>query len=215
MKTLGIHTGGLGCSVALMDGERFVYAICCDASRSQAELLMPTVSEVLSRAGIALNAVDRFGVTVGPGSFTGLRIGLAAIGGMMLATGNPCVGVTSFEAVEHAVPDGPTEGGTLLVVLESKRAELFVQPFDASRAALAGPEALLAEQVAERYGARPLTLVGDGAVRLKPALLGRPQVHFYEISEPEAVAVAQLAARREPSALPPRPLYLRPADVTV
>lgn len=212
MKTLGIHSAGPGCSVALLEGDRLISVRHTDAARGQAELLMPMVLEVLREAGVGLKLVDRFGVTVGPGSFTGLRIGLAAVRGMMMATGRPGVGVTSFEAAAHGVSADEIDGRLLLIAVESKRAELFVQAFDTSWNPIAEPEALLPEHVAERYSGREVTIAGDGAVRLKPVL---PGGRFCEAAPPEAVAVARLAASRDPSGPPPRPVYLRAPDVTL
>lgn len=215
VKTLGIHTAGLGCSVAVLDGDRLLSVRHIEAVRGQAEVLMPMTLDALAEAGVALKSIYRFGVTIGPGSFTGVRIGLAAVRGMMMATGRPGVGVTSFEAAAHGIPDAEIDGRLLLVTVESKRAELFVQSFDSRRDPIGEAEALSPEQIAERYGSREIAILGDGAFRLKPILLGRPNVRFSDRASPEAVAVARLAASRSTSGPPPRPVYFRPPDVTV
>ena len=172
------------------------------------------VLEVLAEAQLALKAVERFGVTVGPGSFTGLRIGIAAARGMMLATGCPGIGITSFEAAAHGAPDEDIDGRLLLAVVESRRAELFVQAFDSARRPIAEPEALLPEQIAEKYAEREVAIAGDGAARLKPVLAGLPMVRFCRPGGPEAIAVARLTTSRNISGPPPSPVYLRQPDVT-
>ena len=172
------------------------------------------VLQVLAEAHLALKAVHRFGVTVGPGSFTGLRIGVAAVRGLMLATGRPGIGITSFEAAAYGAPDEDIDGRLLLAVVESRRAELFVQAFDSARRPIAGPEALSPERIAERYAERELAIAGDGAARLEPVLAGRPMVRFCRPGGPEAIAVARLAASRDKSGPPPSPVYLRQPDVT-
>ena len=87
--------------------------------RGQSEILIPMVREVLAEAGTDFPSIDVFGVTVGPGAFTGLRIGLAAARGMALASGRPLVGVSTFEAVAYGVPPEELEGRRVLVAVES------------------------------------------------------------------------------------------------
>ena len=134
--------------------------------RGQSEVLIPMAREVLAEAGADFPSIDVFGVTTGPGAFTGLRIGLAAARGMALASGRPLVGVSTFEAVAHGVPAEELEGRrSVLVAVESRREDIFVQSFDSKlipidEARSVRPEDLVLPDT-------PVLVAGDGAARLR------------------------------------------------
>jgi tRNA threonylcarbamoyladenosine biosynthesis protein TsaB len=190
--------------------------------RGQAEALLPMVDAVMREAAMPVAVLDLVAATVGPGSFTGIRVGLAAAQGIALAAGLPLSGVTGFEAVAAGVDRGRgEEGGLLLAVLESRRAELYLQVFDLVRAvsepAVVMPEAL-SEWIAARCRVLPLLIAGDAAPRAAAALAGRPQTSVSEDRSAAAVGVARaaLCRWREGSGLGrSEPLYLRPPDVTM
>ena len=179
----------------------------------QSEALMPLLGDVMARGGMAWNRLGLIGVTVGPGSFTGLRIGLAAARGLALALNAPIAGVSTPEALAHGIPPDERGKRRILAVIDSKRADLFVQTFDARMVATMPAAAMTAEDAARLIPA-PL-LVGDAAERLAPLI--PDAVRSKAPARPDPVVVAELAARRfaEGTALPPEPLYLRPADVTL
>lgn len=165
------------------------------------------LAEAMSLAGASFAEIQRIGVTVGPGSFTGLRVGLAFAKGLAIALGVPCVGVSSLQALAASVPDAE-----VLAAIDAKRGQLYLQLFS-SGAPESPAEAVLLEQAAAwvRGRRRPgrLVAVGSGAPLIQPLLgegPGRP------IAAPDPLAVARLAgAAPEPSG-PPRPLYLRAPD---
>ncbi|MEA2781629.1 MAG: tRNA threonylcarbamoyladenosine biosynthesis protein TsaB, partial [Rhodospirillaceae bacterium] len=99
-------------------------------ARGHAEALMPLVLETLQAAGLDFPDLSRIAVGVGPGSFTGIRIALAAARGIGLAASLPVVGVDSFSAVAAAIPEATRRGRALLVVIDSKRRELFGRYYD-------------------------------------------------------------------------------------
>ncbi|MCK6443102.1 tRNA (adenosine(37)-N6)-threonylcarbamoyltransferase complex dimerization subunit type 1 TsaB [Elstera cyanobacteriorum] len=191
--------------------------------RGQVEALLPMVAEVRARAGIGFPDLAAVAATVGPGSFTGIRLGLAAARGIGLAAGRPVFGVGSFdahrEAVLAAAPDHP---GPLLVLLDSKRHDVFAQAFNAGGAALTPPQVLSPEAVralAERVTADepgPLMVAGDAAAL--PSLDGLALMRGAGGPLPIA-AVAACAVRQWQAGgaeLPPAsPLYLRPPDAVV
>ena len=213
MRVLALETAGAACSVALWDEGRLTARFHA-AGRGHAEMLAPMIAEVLAEAGVAADAVDRLAVTVGPGAFTGLRVGLAAARGLALATGKPLVGLTSFEAIAHGVAPGERAGRALLVAVDSRRAELFFQRFDAALAPLGEPAVLTADACAGWLPPGPLLVAGDGAPQLRAALAGRADTGFATgTGLADAAVVARLAATLAPGAgLPPRPLYLRAPD---
>ncbi len=176
------------------------------------------VLEVASEAGIALAGVDLFAATTGPGGFTGVRVGLAALRGFALAAARPMLGITSFAALAHATTKEERAGRSLLAVIDSKRDELFVQAFDENLASESEGMIMAAEAIEERHGTRSLLLAGDGAVRVIAALRARGCDVREAASATfiDAAVVARMAAARasEASAEPPAPFYLRPPSVT-
>jgi tRNA threonylcarbamoyladenosine biosynthesis protein TsaB len=187
----------------------------------QAEALLPMVESAMGAARVAASALDLITVTTGPGSFTGIRVGLAAAKGIALGLGAPLFGVTSFEAGAAACEADPV-GRFLLVALDSRRADLYIQLFDPARHALGSPAAVLPEALSEivtaAAGFRPLAVTGDAAARAAAALGGRDCASQVMDGEPPAVGAVRVALglwRRGERGGPARPLYLRPPDVTL
>ena len=214
-RVLAIESALAACSVAVLVDGRLAAHRFEPMVRGHAERLLPMVREVVVEAGLDFSQFDLFAVTVGPGHFTGLRVGLAAAQGLALAWGRPLAGVTTLEAVAAMAPAGDAP---LVVALESKRADLYVQAFTGGRAL--GPAApLTPERLADRaWPAGELALAGDGAARLQP-VLAAAGVRSVRVGPdgPDAAAVARLAAGRHgtAAALAAEPVYLRPPDVTL
>ncbi len=206
MIVLGIDTAQPACSVALLADGAVLATLSEPMMRGHQERLAPQVAEVMDRAGLAFAAIDRVAVTVGPGSFTGLRVGLAFAKGLALALDRPCVGIGSLQALAASAGDS----GLVAAAIDAKRGQVYLQVFDRGRPVM-GPQALdLAEAAArlvESTGGGPFTLVGSGAGLLR-AVAPLAEVCPREAADP--VAVARLGAVA-PLA-PPRPLYLRAPD---
>lgn len=217
-RLLALDCSAGACSAAVRDGATLRAWARTAMDRGQAEALLPMVARVMAEAGLGFDALDAVAATVGPGSFTGVRIGLAAARGIALAGGLATVPVTTLEAVAAAV--GPGEG-PLLVVLDAKRRDLYGQWFGADGAALAPPRAAAAEALwAERpSGAAMVRLAGDAvaAVPVDPGV--RPAVRIVVAGDlgPDARAVAAVAMGRLSGGAggPLAPLYLRAPDVTL
>ena len=199
------------CSVALWrEGEIIAWRE-APMARGHAEALMPLVMETMATAGLAFAELDKIAVGVGPGSFTGIRIALAAARGIGLAAHRPVVGVDSFNAVASTISDPALAGRSLLVAIESKRHEIFGQYFDDHRTALSGPLVLEAAALLERRPAGALLVAGDGAGRLP---LSAEMTRAEGAGRPDARAITRLAGEGQ-AILAPRPFYLRPPDVTL
>ncbi len=217
-SVLGFDCAGRGCSAAILIGDRVVAERALPMERGQAAALLPMIEAVLTDAGLRIAALDLLAVTIGPGGFTGLRIGLAAARGLSLAAARPLAGVTSFAAVAAAVPEQLRAGRRLVVALDSKRNEIFLQCFAddgsaAGAAALVGPD-----ELASWLSPGPLILAGDAALRLADGLRGRDVVLAPGDGLPRAGDVARLGAAAWRSGAPlPRaePLYLRAPDTSV
>lgn len=215
MRVLGLDTATSGCSAALWDEGRITARRAEPMARGQAEALVPMVEAVLADAGVGFADLDRIAVTVGPGAFTGLRIALAAARGFALAAGLPVIGLTTFEVLAHAIPQAERHGRAVLVAVDSRRAEPFLQLFDAALAPLGEPVLLTPAAVPAWLPDGPLLVAGDGAGLLAAVLAGRPEVAFAAgPGLPDAAVAAALGAQRA-EGLPPQPLYLRPPDITL
>lgn len=184
---------------------------------------MPIVDAVMRRAGVPPAALDCVATTRGPGSFTGIRVGLAAGRGIALAAGARLIGVTSFEAAGAGVtqPDR-SPPGFLLVALESRRDELFVQLFDQAREPTSEPAAVMPAELCEAVetvcGSAPVLIAGDAACRAASLLSRRAHAARLEDQQPiavgalrEAMRILRLGTRRDTA----RPLYLRPPQVSL
>jgi tRNA threonylcarbamoyladenosine biosynthesis protein TsaB len=189
----------------------------------QAERLLPMIDDAFRRAGLLPSAIDLIGATVGPGSFTGIRVSLSAARGIALATRAQLFGVTGFEAVAAGLaPLVSRNGCSLLIALESRREDLFIQIFDSAGAALLEPKAvnpaLLSVALSERIGEAPVFVAGDAAERAVRALVRRPATTALEASAPDAAGVLRAVLTRWRGGErggETLPLYLRAPDVTL
>ena len=220
MTILALDTAMSACSVALWRNDDVCARRFARMERGHAEAVMPMVRQVLDDAETHFPDIDLFAVTMGPGTFTGLRIGLAAARGMALATDRPCLGVTTLEAVAHGVPQGERAVGTVLVVLGTKRDDVYAQGFTADLRPLGLPRALIAADLAELVPKAPVLVAGDAAEVGGVALAGLGACVRLSRAPgtPDAATVAAIAATRwAPGQVvePPAPLYLRPPAVTL
>jgi tRNA threonylcarbamoyladenosine biosynthesis protein TsaB len=204
MIVLGLDTCLSACSVAVIDGERVLAHASDDMVRGHQERLAPMAQQVVAQAGLSFDRLDRVAVTVGPGSFTGLRVGVAFAKGLSSALGVPAVGIGTLEALAAA------EGGLVFAAIDARRDQIYLQAFEDGRSLMA-PDVLPIDVAAARFAelamGRQATLIGSGAHLLAPAAPGACVV---EVEGADARNVARLAAGRAPAPL--RPLYLRAPD---
>jgi len=194
-----------------------------------AETLVPLIERIMAKAGSAPTQLDTIAVATGPGSFTGIRVGLAAAHGIALATGARLIGVTSFAAVAASVQRDAVAivPEAILVALDSRRPDLYVQLFaaDGGDRPLSPPGAVLPEELADFVGRHAvagtgLMVAGDAAAQAAAALDGLVAFAVVPDTAPDARGVAAAVARWQWRAgdappAPARPLYLRPPDVTL
>lgn len=203
MRVLSIDCAGHGCGVCVwQDGH--VQAHTSEVmERGQDQRLMPMIVEAIKQARTSFEKLDRIAVTTGPGSFTGLRIGLAAARGIGLAAGKPVIGIDRFSVYHEQVK---SLGAPHLVAISSRRKELYCRFYPAFGASDA-PTMMTVEEIAAFAGERPgIIITGDADLpNIPPA------------REAEVIACARLAAAVAPDdpAYLPRPLYIRAPDVTM
>ncbi|MEC8200622.1 MAG: tRNA (adenosine(37)-N6)-threonylcarbamoyltransferase complex dimerization subunit type 1 TsaB, partial [Pseudomonadota bacterium] len=155
---LALDSATSACSVAvLQDGEIKAHSY-EEMSRGQAEALVPMIADTMSTAGLAFEDLDAIGVTVGPGAFTGVRIGLSTAQFLALASGKPLIGATTLETVLVAQGEAHEP---ILVALDTKRTDIYVQLFAAGGGALTAPLALEEDQISTAVSLNGISVVGD------------------------------------------------------
>lgn len=190
---LGLDTSLDACSAAVVRDDEILASLQESMSKGQAERLAPLVRDAIAGAGVEFSKIDRVGVTTGPGSFTGVRVGLSFARALALALGIPCIGVSTLEAL--ALADG--EDGLRGALIETPGASYFALYQDGAP--------LIAPRAIERGGHETLTASAAGGRRVR--LKGPGEAV-------DAAALARRAARLDPSGYPPDPAYLRAPHVT-
>jgi tRNA threonylcarbamoyladenosine biosynthesis protein TsaB len=196
-----------GCTAAVLHGGE-VHTRALETQREQAAKLMPMVQELMAEAKVAFADVGLIVTTVGPGSFTGLRISLSAARALGLAIDVPVQGVSTFEVVARsAVP----ENVACLVILETKRADYYVQAFDADKNPQGEPSCMEESDLRKKIAGGQYVLCGDALARLGAG--GRE----CRLPDPETLARIGLEhfLRNGGKAGRPEPVYLRGADVSL
>jgi tRNA threonylcarbamoyladenosine biosynthesis protein TsaB len=174
-------------------------------AKGHAEALAPMVEAVMAEAHLPFSALTRIAVTIGPGTFTGLRIALSFARGLGLALRIPVIGFSSLEAMAlRAAADNP-KNLPILAIIDARREEAYAQSFDAAGKALSGPAILPLSEITLSYG--PVRLIGSGA-----PLLARKGDEIAPEAYPDASLLALAAETRPDPGHPPHPLYLRASD---
>ncbi len=217
MYNLAFDTTGQSCSVILTkDGETLEKSV-KKMDFGQAEVLLPTIQNILENHGITMKELDLITVCTGPGSFTGVRSSLSAARTFGLALPEiGLTGVSSFEAyVEDIEPDELAEINA--IIIETKREDFYVQLFDVHKKPLIQPQALNYADIIDKLRNHKVTLVGDGVERF----LSQPSglsLHAIKMEEMLSIsALARCGANRyiKKCLDYPKPLYLRAPDVCV
>ena len=166
MNILAVDTAGKTAGVALLQDDRLLYEVYLDAGMTHSETLMPMIDTCLKMCGMTCADIDLYGVNAGPGSFTGLRIGLAAVKGLAFPRETLCAPVSTLEALAAA----HTGEGTVLCALDARRAQVYSAAFELStHRRLLEDDARAVADLAEfvENCKKPLFFVGDGASLLE------------------------------------------------
>jgi tRNA threonylcarbamoyladenosine biosynthesis protein TsaB len=215
MRVLALDTALDACAAAVLDTERrdLVASETQPMARGHAEALMPMVARVMDAAGLEFSEIDRIAVTVGPGSFTGVRVGIAAARGIALAAGKPAIGLTTLAAFT-APHVAAGFGGTVVPVIDARHGQVYMQVFGPGGRAVIAPRLAAVREAVEAARSRAPALITGSAADLVaaewPADDPRPQV--VAAGAPEIGWVARLGAAAQEDRALPKPLYLRPPD---
>src|SRR5215470_866091 len=215
MLILAIDTALDACAAAVLDTEAggLVAHESQPMKRGHAEALMPLIRRVMTEAGLSFAALDRIAVTTGPGSFTGLRVGLSAARGIALAAKKPAVGLTTLSAYAAPLISEDSEH-PIISAIDARHDHVYFQVVSGVGDALISPRVIPIEEAldAARFGAS--YLVGNAALLLAerwPAT-ATPPLCVDAQPAPDISWVAWLGAAADPEAAPARPYYLRLPD---
>ncbi|MEE8352003.1 MAG: tRNA (adenosine(37)-N6)-threonylcarbamoyltransferase complex dimerization subunit type 1 TsaB [Rhodospirillales bacterium] len=222
MRILAFDCATSACSAALWDDGRIVARRFEAMNRGHGKFLVPMIGDVMAQAGMEYSDLDLLATTIGPGRFTGMRIGLATARAMALAAQLPCLGISTLEAVANGIDEAERKTATVLVCLDSKRVDIFTQAFAPDVSPLGEAGAVMPEDLAVfvHLGGNvggPVLVAGDVAGRAVEALAGGAVEARLSTAPgtPDAAVVCAIAAKRwdvNVTISPPRPLYLRPPD---
>jgi len=210
MRVLALDTTLSACSVAFAVDGRIAGHSFEQLGHGHAERLMPMLEAARQESGLDYRDLDLIAVTVGPGTFTGVRIGLAAARALALPHGVPVAGVSTLQALAWGA--GP--GSPIIAAIDARREQFYLQTFSGTLEPLTAAILGMAEDALRATAGTPgpWRLVGSGS----PALSTLPQACEADAaSEPDAATIARHAADLLPDAAvawPPSPLYLRPPD---
>ncbi len=229
-RVLALCSASRIASVALLEDDKVIVEHTAPTSRQQAESLLPLVDRVLVDSETSIESLAGIGVSLGPGSFTSLRIGVATVKGLVFGLDIPVVGVSTLQALALAAGEG---GGPVVAALDAQRGEVYAAAFDTSEPSVPALEALLpelvytADELVDHFSGHlegPLRLVGEGAAivgdRLREGLGSNAIGLEPEPGEASAAQIGRLAARHlvageGGSAADLAPHYVRRAEAEV
>lgn len=231
MRVIALDTTTRGGSVALVNDDRVIEERAGDVARSHAEQLPSEIVDLVRTHGVALRDVDLFGVAIGPGSFTGLRIGIATVQGLAVVRRRRIVGVSALEALAHTQRVDNSPGTLIAAWMDAHRGDVFAAvyrvrqspPFSADRLeevegpSVGDPVSTLARWTVE-LGIRPALFVGDGATLYEDAIRraaddAQVAPHPLLAGTIGRLAVARAVEARDPADV--RPLYVRRPDAEI
>jgi tRNA threonylcarbamoyladenosine biosynthesis protein TsaB len=218
MNILALDTSMGACSAAVLcaaDGTRRLHARQVEMQRGHAEALMPMIDEVLAEAGVSTRDLDLIAATVGPGSFTGVRIAIAAARGLALVTQAKLFGMDSLTVMARAaLMDGLAPAGSFAVAVDARRGMLYFGVYDEHVRKLDGPKLIAPDDAVTLLPLALRVAVGSGAPLLaEAAVAGGKQLEPALVAlQPSAAALAEIALESDETTALLRPLYLRPPD---
>lgn len=217
MRVLAIDTALGACSACVLDsGETTPLAgeqVAMD--RGHAEALMPMIERVMAAIDGGFASLDRVAVTIGPGSYTGLRVGVAAARAIAFAAEIPAVGVTTLAATAAPLI-GRESGRVIAAALDARHGQVWFQALNGQGRPLVSIRQVSHRDAARAIGAGPVSLVGSAAAAIanEAWAIGLDALVIDDRKAPDIAWVARLGLIADPQSAPPRPLYLKAPETT-
>ena len=215
LRVLAFDTTASACSIAVVDNNVALANKIEFLERGHAEILLPLIESVLIEVELEYEDLDLIAVTIGPGSFTGIRVGLATARSLALATDRPLVGLSNFDALANNIPKTKSAHKNVVVILESKRTDFYVSMYDSSLTCIFKPQALNGDDLFPALPGGPLIVIGDGVERARGFINSRSEETIFaeESRFVNATVLAKLAIKKfknNGDTEKPVPLYLMP-----
>ena len=214
MRILAIDTALQVCACAVLDtasGEMLA-SESLPMARGHAEALMPQIARVMDAAGCEFAMLDRIAVTVGPGSFTGLRVGISAARGLALATGKPAIGLSTLSALAAPHVAARTQDA-IIAAIDARNDNVYFQIFAANGVTVVPPRLDLAANAVRAAVMEPTVISGSGAALMAAHWPdSAPPVRVDARPAADIMWIARLGAAAEDDRSAPKPLYLRRPD---
>jgi tRNA threonylcarbamoyladenosine biosynthesis protein TsaB len=215
MRVLAIDTALAACSAAVLDTEHggILASDSLSMTRGHAEALMPLIDQVMQRAQMSFADLDRVAVTTGPGSFTGLRVGISAARGIALAADKPAVGVSTLTV--YAAPLLADDDSTpVIAAIDARHDHVYLQVFGVGGRVLIAPRLAPMSDAARAASDAQSRIVGSAAQSIADRLPGgAPLPLLVDVREaPDIIWVARMGAVLPEGKSPPKPQYLRAPD---
>src|SRR4051812_32174365 len=215
MRVLAIDTALSACAASVLDTVRgqILASETLALTRGHAEALMPLIARVMDRAAVEFNQLDRIAVTVGPGSFTGLRVGISAARGIALAAGKSAIGLSTLAGLAAPYIAG-NDSQSVVAAIDARHGNVYLQVFGPGGRTVVAPRVASLRDALKVSISVPPRLVGSGAEALaalwpKSAL---PPTVVDPRGAPDIDWVARLGAAANVGQSAPKPLYLRAPD---
>lgn len=211
MKILVVETATATCSVALLEDNHVLYEENTENGFTHSENLLPMIKEAFDRTGLTLSQIDLYAASIGPGSFTGIRIGIATLKAFIDVANKPSIGISSLEGLRYNVP----KQHIVCSILDAKNENVYYALYE-ENSPIIEPQffsvTAMIEALKEKK-VQDITFVGDGAIlyqqELKQAF---PNAHFSEENKTRASSIGKAAydhMKEKRDLAPLTPLYLR------
>jgi tRNA threonylcarbamoyladenosine biosynthesis protein TsaB len=215
MRVLAIDTALALCPAAVLDTQHggILASESLPMTRGHAEALMPLLKRVMDEAGMTFPDIDRVAVTTGPGSFTGLRVGIAAARGIALAADKPAVGLSTLSA--YAAPHMAADDKfPVVAAIDARHAHVYLQVFSPGGRTLKAPRLAALQEAVQAAAETSSCIVGSAAQSVAAALsqADAPPASVDARAAPDIAWVARMGAVVTEGQSPPKPQYLRAPD---
>jgi tRNA threonylcarbamoyladenosine biosynthesis protein TsaB len=215
LRVLAIDTALGACSACILETEtgELLARDTIPMERGHAEALLPLIDRLISHVDNGFESLRRVAVTVGPGSYTGLRVGISAARGIGLAAGIPVVGVATLSAFLAPMMAGDTRG-LFTSAIDAKHGHIYIQAIAFGGKVIIAPSLMSYRDAIRQLGSGPLLITGTAAASLAAEARAQGvEAHVVEDSPaPDIAWVARLGAIADPATALPKPLYLREPD---
>ena len=224
MLTLAFDTSSKTVAVSILDNDKIIYDTLINVDLNHSEVLMPAIDQACRQSSINISHIDLFACTIGPGSFTGLRIGVSTLKGLILATGKPAAGISSLKALALIINKSSK---TICSVIDAGRGQVYVAHYRYKKNGMLkeiGAEEAIDPQEIIPDSQQEIVFVGDGAIRYAD-IISRTKAKEMNIASPlqqyiraSSVGILGLEQYNRQELLDPDtfvPVYLRSVDARV